>query len=55
MIMNNTTPDTDGKPLPMALFECCMWVFNCPNMAVMAVDNTLSSKEGPAAQHWRNH
>jgi hypothetical protein len=44
MIMNNTTPDTDGKSLLVALFECGVRVFICPNMVVMAVDNTLSSK-----------
>jgi hypothetical protein len=42
--MNNTTPDIDGKSLLVALFECCMQVFICPNMVVMTVDNTLSSK-----------
>jgi hypothetical protein len=26
------------------LFECCVQVFICPNMVVMAVDNTLSSE-----------
>jgi hypothetical protein len=44
MIMNNTTPDIDGKSLLVALFESGVWVFICPNMIVMAVDNILSSK-----------
>jgi hypothetical protein len=44
-IMSNTTPDIDEKSLLVALFECCVRVFICPNMVVMAVDNTLSSKE----------
>jgi hypothetical protein len=41
MIMNNTTPNIDGKSLLVALFECGVRVFICPNMVVMAVDNTL--------------
>jgi hypothetical protein len=45
MIMNNTTTDIDGKSLLVALFECGVRVFICPNMVVMAVDNTFSSKE----------
>jgi hypothetical protein len=44
MIMNNTTPDIDGKSLLAALFECGVRVFICSNMVVMAVDNILSSK-----------
>jgi hypothetical protein len=43
-ITNNTTSDIDGKSLLVALFECCMQVFTCQNIVVMAVDKTLSSK-----------
>jgi hypothetical protein len=42
--MNNTTPDIDGKVLLVALFECYVRVFICPNMVVTTVNNTLSSK-----------
>jgi hypothetical protein len=42
--MNSTTLDTDGKFLLVALFECCVRVFICPNMVVMAADNNLSSE-----------
>jgi hypothetical protein len=42
--MNNTTPDIGGRFLLVALFECCVRIFIFPNMVVMPVDNSLSSK-----------
>jgi len=28
------TPDIDGKSLPLAVFDCGVWVAVCPHMAV---------------------
>jgi hypothetical protein len=66
--MSSKTPDINGKPLLVALFECCMQVFIFPNMAFMAVNDNLSTKghlirvehdteeaKSSAAQHWKNH
>jgi hypothetical protein len=41
-IMNNMA-DTDGKSLLVPLLNNCLQVFFCPNMVVLATDNTALS------------
>jgi hypothetical protein len=41
-IMNNVA-DTDGKSLLVPLLNLCLKVFFCPNMVVLATDNTAST------------
>jgi len=41
-IMNNMA-DIDGKSLLVPLLNSCLKVFFCPNMVVLATDNTAST------------